>query len=176
MRKESGTNSRKTIEKNRRIQMKDLCLKLVSLIPPQHFRQVEKEYLTQHDQLEQAASYIQQLSARVEEMSRRKVQAQAAAAAAANDCTKRGPPSTSRLVSPVLKFRVFGPSLEVVLISGLRRNFSLHQLINILEDEGAEVDTVNLSTIGDKVFHTIHAQVDQRQHFCTRSCTRFNCI
>ncbi|KAL0463117.1 UNVERIFIED_CONTAM: hypothetical protein Slati_0199300 [Sesamum latifolium] len=64
---------------------------------------------------------------------------------------------TSRLlVSPVLKFRVFGPCLEVVLISGLRRNFSLHEVtINILDDEGAEVDTVNLSTIGDKVFHTI---------------------
>ncbi|KAL2243957.1 UNVERIFIED_CONTAM: Transcription factor [Sesamum indicum] len=126
----------------------------------------EQENLTQQDQLEQAASYIQQLSARVEEMRRRKAQALAAAAAAANASTKRGPPSTSRLVSPVLKFRVFGQSLEVVLISGLTRNFSLHKVVSILEDEGAEVNTVNLSTIGDKVFHTIHAQVD----------LRFNCI
>ncbi|KAL0440890.1 UNVERIFIED_CONTAM: Transcription factor [Sesamum radiatum] len=162
MRNERGTSSagskveRRTIEKNRRIQMKDLCLKLVSLIPPQHFRPAQKEYLTQQDQLEQAASYIQQLSARVEEMRRKKLQAQAAA----NDSTRRGPPSTSRLVSPVLKFRVLGPILEVVLISGLRRNFSLHQVVNILEDEGAEVDSINLSKIGDKVFHTIHAQVD----------------
>ncbi|KAK4437194.1 Transcription factor [Sesamum alatum] len=164
MRNESGTSSsgskkldRKTVEKNRRIQMKDLCLKLVSLIPPQHFRPA-KDYLTQHDQLEQAASYIQQLSTRVEELRKRKVQA--LAAAAANDSTKKGPPSTSRLVPPCLKFRVFRQSLEVVLISGLRRNFNLHQVVSILEDEGAEVVTVNLSTIGDKVFHTLHAQVD----------------
>ncbi|KAL0285198.1 UNVERIFIED_CONTAM: Transcription factor [Sesamum angustifolium] len=35
----------------------------------------------------------------------------------------------------------------------------LHQIISILEQEGAEVVNVNFSNIGDQIFHTIHAQV-----------------
>ncbi|KAL2515740.1 basic helix-loop-helix (bHLH) DNA-binding superfamily protein [Forsythia ovata] len=62
---------RKTIERNRRIIMKDLCFKLTSLIPPPHSKPA-KEILSQFDQFDQAASYIKQLRERIEELKRRK--------------------------------------------------------------------------------------------------------
>ncbi|KAK4427146.1 Transcription factor [Sesamum alatum] len=148
---------RKTIEKNRRILMKTLCFKLVSLIPDHHFKP-PKELLSQQDQLEQATSYIKLLAERVEEMKRR---TQAVMISNAN-------PSTSNKIntrimrgskSPVLKIRELGSNLEVVLISGLWKNFMLHQVISILEQEGAEVVNVNVSSIDGQIFHTIHAQV-----------------
>ncbi|KAI3454514.1 hypothetical protein Pfo_011177 [Paulownia fortunei] len=149
---------RKTIEKNRRTHMKGLCFKLVSLIPPQHFKP-SKEFLSQLDQLEQAAAYIQQLTARVEEL-RRKTQALRRTGDATNDSPTKGPPIIiSNLDLPVLKIRDLGSCLEVILISGLRKNFMLHQVISILEEEGAEVVTATLSNTDDKIFHTLHAQV-----------------
>lgn len=117
--------------------------------------------MSQQDQLEKVAGYIQKLRARVEELRRRKAQALSNIAGATNDhSTTKGSPSTSRLdLLPVLKLRDLGSSLEVVLISGLRKKFMLHQVITVLEEEGAEVVSASLSNNGDKIFHTLHAQV-----------------
>lgn len=60
---------------------------------------------------------------------------------------------------PILKIRELGSSLEVVLITGIRRKFKLSQVMNIIEQEGAEGVTVNLSNVGDKIFHNVHAKV-----------------
>ncbi|KAI3464070.1 hypothetical protein Pfo_020733 [Paulownia fortunei] len=142
---------RKTIEKNRRIRMKGLCYKLVSLIPADHFKPA-KVY-----QLEQAAGYIKLLRERIEELRRRKTQALMNTDSTIDITSNAVTMSGSNL--PILKIRDLNSSLEVVLISGLRKNFMLHQVISILEQEGAEVVSVSLSTIGDKIFHTLHAQV-----------------
>ncbi|KAI3464229.1 hypothetical protein Pfo_020892 [Paulownia fortunei] len=147
---------RKTIEKNRRIEMKGLCSKLVSIIPADHFNP-EKEFLSQQDQLEQAAGYIKILRERVEELRRRKTQALMNTDPTI-DVTNNAPPIGGSNL-PILRIRDLNSSLEVVLISGLRKNFVLHQVISILEQEGTEAVTVSLSTIGDKIFHTLHAQV-----------------
>ncbi|KAG8388608.1 hypothetical protein BUALT_Bualt02G0143200 [Buddleja alternifolia] len=60
---------------------------------------------------------------------------------------------------PILQIQDSGSNLEVVLISGVRKNFKLHEIISIVQEEGAEVINVSLSHNGDKIFHTIQAQV-----------------
>ncbi|KAF2314693.1 hypothetical protein GH714_030046 [Hevea brasiliensis] len=59
---------------------------------------------------------------------------------------------------PMIELREMGSSIEVILISGLKKNFMLYEVITILEEEGAEVVSASFSTVGDKVFHTVHAQ------------------
>ncbi|XP_011087146.1 uncharacterized protein LOC105168709 [Sesamum indicum] len=150
---------RKTIEKNRRILMKTLCFKLVSLIPDHHFKP-PKELLSQQDQLEQATTYIKLLAARVEEMKRRKTQAvMTSTTANPTRSSKNNAGFMGRSKPPVVKIRELGSNLEVVLISGLCKTVMLHQVISIIEQEGAEVVNVNLSNIAGQIFHTIHAQV-----------------
>ncbi|KAK4427148.1 Transcription factor [Sesamum alatum] len=149
---------RKTIEKNRRVRMKNLCCKLVSLIPDHHFKQ-PKESLSLQDQVEQSTSYIKGLSGRVEELRGRKTQGvmMSSADPTTSNKTSTGIMGGSKL--PVLEIRELGSNLEVVLISGLCKNFMLHQVISILEQEGAEVVSVNFSNIDGQIIHTIHAQV-----------------
>ncbi|KAK6153310.1 hypothetical protein DH2020_012949 [Rehmannia glutinosa] len=147
---------RKTIEKNRRIQMKGLCIKLVSLIPDDHFKPPKvilktQEFLSQQDQLEQAADYIKLLTERIEELRKRR-------ALMNSDATTKNDVTTEGSNLPVLKISDLNSSLEVVLISGIWKKLRLDQVISIIEEEGAQVVTVSLSNIGDKIFHTIHAQ------------------
>ncbi|KAL2492716.1 basic helix-loop-helix (bHLH) DNA-binding superfamily protein [Abeliophyllum distichum] len=146
---------RKTIERNRRILMKDLCFKLTSLIPPQHSKPA-KELLSQLDQLDQAANYIKQLGERIGELKRRK---RLLALRTADETNNSINNSVIGLKLPILKFTDLGCSFEVVLISGHKKKFVLYQVISILEDGGAEVVTVSLSNIDDNVFLTLHAKV-----------------
>ncbi|KAL2253969.1 UNVERIFIED_CONTAM: Transcription factor [Sesamum indicum] len=112
---------------------------------------MQVEELSQKDQVEQATTYIKLLTQRVEEMRRRKSQALMTASASTSIM------GGSKL--PVLEIRELGSNLEVVLISGLCKTFMLHQIISILQEEGAEVVNVNVSNIAGQTFHTIHAQV-----------------
>ncbi|KAL2492723.1 basic helix-loop-helix (bHLH) DNA-binding superfamily protein [Abeliophyllum distichum] len=146
---------RKTIERNRRILMKDLFFKLTSLIPPQHSKPA-KELLSQLDQLDQAANYIKQLGERIGELKRRK---RLLALRTADETNNSINNSVIGLKLPILKFTDLGCSFEVVLISGHKKKFMLYQVISILEDGGSEVVTVSLSNIGDNVFLILHAQV-----------------
>ncbi|KAL3716889.1 hypothetical protein ACJRO7_008465 [Eucalyptus globulus] len=161
MKKSTSSNQspkveRRTMEKNRRIHMNILCSKLASLIP-QHDVTTSKQ-----DQLDQAASYIKQLKERIDGLKLRKDQAV---------LKSEGIDTSSSLTSsidqeaklgfvlPVLQLREYGLGLEVILISGRRKNFMLYEVINILEEEGAEVVSASFSVVGDKIFHTLHAQV-----------------
>ncbi|KAL2492717.1 basic helix-loop-helix (bHLH) DNA-binding superfamily protein [Abeliophyllum distichum] len=146
---------RKTIERNRRILMKDLCFKLTSLIPPQHSKPA-KELISQLDQLDQATSYIKQLRERMEELKRRK---RLLAVSTADETNNSIPNSVIGLKLPILRFRDLGCTFEVVLISGHKKRFMLCQVISILEGGGTEVVTASLSNIGDNVFLTLDAQV-----------------
>ncbi|CAI9753930.1 unnamed protein product [Fraxinus pennsylvanica] len=147
---------RKAIEKNRRIVMKDLCFKLNSLIPPQHMKPA-KEVLSQQDLFDQAASYIKQLKEGIEELKSRKRLLDLSTADEANNSIRDSVMYGVKL--PFLRFRDFGCSFEVVLISGNTKKFMLHEVIRILEGGGAEVVTANLSNIGVNVFLTLHAKV-----------------
>ncbi|KAG5223062.1 transcription factor bHLH [Salix suchowensis] len=155
---ESSSLDRKTVERNRRIHMKGLCLKLASLLPHPHVCKPSKDMLSQQDQLELAACYIKQLRERVEGLQRAKEEQATTAPRTSSSAM------TSLMIGlslPVVELRDFGSSIEVVLISGLNKNFMFYEVINVLGEEGAEVVSASYSTVGDKVFHTIHAQVFQ---------------
>ncbi|XP_050377967.1 transcription factor bHLH162-like [Argentina anserina] len=157
---------RKTAERNRRIQMKGLCFKLASMVPPQHCKSSKsKEMMTQQSQLDLAASYIKQLTERIEILKERKEKELSSQLGTSNkpsmnDVNNRACKTAvagSRL--PLIKMSELGSSIEVLLISGLNKNFMFYEVITVLQEEGAEVVSANFSTVGNKVFHTIHAQV-----------------
>ncbi|KDP31114.1 hypothetical protein JCGZ_11490 [Jatropha curcas] len=147
---------RKTVEKNRRIHMKALCFKLASVIPSQHFKH-HKDMLSQQDQLDHAAAYIKNLKERIEKLEKKKERTLGSLSEANNNNAMNE--MMMSLTLPMFELRDLGNSIEVVLISGSKRNFMLHEVITILEEEGAEVVSASYTTVGDKVFHTIHAQV-----------------
>ncbi|XP_047961656.1 transcription factor bHLH162-like, partial [Salvia hispanica] len=101
---------RKTIEKNRRIRMKALSFKLVSIIPDRHFSQ-PKEFLSRQDQIDEAAAYIKILTERIEALIRRKAQL-------INHGAKTNYVARTSSKPPILTVRELGYGVEVVLISG----------------------------------------------------------
>ncbi|CAN0890268.1 Transcription factor bHLH162 [Linum grandiflorum] len=153
---------RKTVEKNRRILMKDLCLRLVSLIPPSYFNTSHQHLMSQPDQVDHAASYITQLSQRIEKLKKKKEDLAATATATSTSRHHQGIDDhdhDQRPTKVVVEVRESGPIIEVTLISGVHKSFMLHEVLSIIEQEGAEVVTVNFSTVGGQTFHTIHARV-----------------
>ncbi|XP_026378601.1 transcription factor bHLH162-like [Papaver somniferum] len=135
---------RKTIEKNRRIHMKSLCFKLVSLIPPttstDHQNHSSKKDIPQTDLIDQAANYIQEQRKRIDKLKRKK------------DLL-----TTTWLPEYYKDFD--SNTLEVVLITGMNEHFMYYQLITVLEEEGAEVVNASFATVNDKIFYTVHSQV-----------------
>nr|XP_027122695.1 transcription factor bHLH162-like [Coffea arabica] len=146
---------RKTVERNRRIRMNGLIHELTSLVPPQHFVP-SKEQLSQRDQIDQVAAYIMQLKDRVEkprktkELVKRKIKTK-------GSNTGNSAIPGSRI--PVVKIREIGSSLEVVLVTGLGKNFGLHEVIIVLEEQGVEVVSISISTMDNRICHILHAQV-----------------
>ncbi|KAI3970517.1 hypothetical protein MKX01_024164 [Papaver californicum] len=180
----SGTIDRKTIEKNRRIHMKALCFKLVSLTSPtraagigSHKNSSNKDICRQIDQLDHAACYIQKLKGRIDELQTRK---QLAMASTRSINTSESTyvrhniedyhqdiitsnvifiAGINLLNLPILEVRDFDTTLEVVLITALNKNYMFYELITVMEKEGAEVIHASFSVVNDKIFHTIHSQV-----------------
>ncbi|CAL5418943.1 unnamed protein product [Camellia sinensis] len=141
----SGRSSkvdRNEIEKNRRLQHKDLYSKLASFIP----NQPSEKGLPLRDMLEQATKYVVELKQNVEELKRRK-------AALKGD---EGGSKKERL--PVLMVRHMGSALEVILSAGLDKKFKLHEVLSVLKEEGLEVVGASYSNVENQTFYTIHAQ------------------
>ncbi|KAL6578141.1 hypothetical protein OROMI_010469 [Orobanche minor] len=147
---------RKTVERNRRIHTKDLCFKLSSVIPPRYLK-TSRDRLSQPDQLDQATSYIKEIIKRIDELNRTKAEILRSLGRSGTAAGKRDQVTGSE--RPVVELRDLGSSMEVVIISSLDKECMLFQLIGILEGEGAQVVSANFSSLGDNVFHTIHAQV-----------------
>ncbi|KAL1551277.1 transcription factor bHLH168-like protein [Salvia divinorum] len=141
---------RKTIEKNRRVRMKALGFKLASIIPDGHLRK-SKEFLSHLDQIDEAAAYIKIVRDRIEALKGRKAQL-----INSGNVTKAAIGSETL---PILTVKELGFCVEVMLISGLNKNFMLGQVISIIEQEAAEVLAVNISRVGDNIVHTLHAQI-----------------
>ncbi|XVF09264.1 hypothetical protein REPUB_Repub07fG0077700 [Reevesia pubescens] len=150
----SSKPDRKTIERNRRVHMKSLCFKLASLIPHHHFKP-SKEIISQQDQLDLAAAYIKHLRERIEKLKEIKEEAMISMEASSNIMNTT---ASVGLSLPVVELRDLGSSIEVILITGLNKNFMFYEIISILEQEGAEVLSASFSTVGGKIFHTLHAQ------------------
>ncbi|KAK1373254.1 Transcription factor bHLH36 like [Heracleum sosnowskyi] len=144
---------RKTVEKNRRVHMKQLCNQLTSLIPPHHFN-LSRELLTVQDQVDQATAYIKQLKERRDEL---KVKKEVLTLMSENG--NISPPVSASFTMPVVELRESGSSnLEVLVVSSLENNIRLCNVIGVLQEEEADVVGTNISTVGDRVFHIVHAQ------------------
>ncbi|KAG6635226.1 transcription factor bHLH162-like [Carya illinoinensis] len=141
---------RRTVERNRRIHMKGLCFKLASLIPDLHYFKPSRDMVSQQDKLDYATRYITQLRERIEKLKRRK---ERAVAVSLGNSSNMGIGSSL----PIVDLRDLGSSIEVILISGLQKNF-MYEVTCILQEEGGEVVSSSFHTVGDKIFHTIHAQ------------------
>ncbi|XP_062206285.1 transcription factor bHLH167-like [Phragmites australis] len=154
---------RKDVEKNRRLHMKGLSLKLSSLLPPaaKHASLLSeaaaanpsKDTVTRLDHLDNAAAYIKQLKERIEELKQRKD-----GGGHSSSCHTQGTAAAAGVLMPMVEARYQDGTLDVVLISDAGRPFKLHEVITVLEQEGAEVVSASFSAVGDKIFYTIHSQ------------------
>lgn len=115
-----------------------------------------QEHLSQQEQLEHAATYIKELRERIEELKGRKEEAIMEESGRGK---YRSNINDGGLSLPMVELRDMGSSIEVNVISGLNKNFMSYQVIRILQEEGADVVSASFNTVGDKIFHTFHAQV-----------------
>ncbi|XP_051220271.1 transcription factor bHLH162 [Lolium perenne] len=168
----SGTMTvdRKEVERERRQHMKELCAQLVSLIPKEHCPSTDT--LSLLGSLDEATTYINKLKERVDELHQRRSFAQAEARLRGGACscvsTLMNCGTGSKLesvkaekasVAPVVEVRYHvDSSMEVFLICSTERSIKLHEVITILEEEGAEVVNANHSVAGHKIFYTIHSR------------------
>ncbi|KAI3913890.1 hypothetical protein MKW92_019341 [Papaver armeniacum] len=176
--KKSGKIDRKTIEKNRRIQMKALCFKLASLITPTSSTIVHQKHSSnkdackpQIDQFDNAAAYIQELRKRMDELKRKKqslIHGGGQEIISINSSTSSSLSSSTSTMTdtnlpganlPILEVKDLEDAMVVVVVTGLNKNFMLYELITILEEHGAEVVSASFAAVNDKIYHTIHSRV-----------------
>ncbi|KAI3976281.1 hypothetical protein MKX01_021823, partial [Papaver californicum] len=151
-------------EKNRRIHMKALCFKLVSLIPPNtdHQNHTYKKDSPQTDLIDQAANYIQELL-RIDELKRKKDLLTTTSLPSTINNTKNNIDIhcgdqdiiTSNVVVPSLSTCSSSNTYTktVVLVTGLNKHFMYYQVITVLEEEGAEVVNASYATVSNKNFY-----------------------
>ncbi|RLN22747.1 hypothetical protein C2845_PM07G04200 [Panicum miliaceum] len=126
--------------------------------------------------MDEAAAYNKKLKERVDELQQKRSSAQLMAAGTRGGGGGRSAASTSAASggtrseeeaaaeeaaeAPVVEVvhHHDGSSLDVVLISSVERPFKLHEVVTVLEEEGAEIINANLSVAGRRVFHTIHCR------------------
>ncbi|XP_048500337.1 transcription factor bHLH168-like [Beta vulgaris subsp. vulgaris] len=159
----SNQEQKKVAEKNWRNRINDLCSDLTSIVPPEHF-QPFKDMLSQADKIEQATNYIVELRERVDNLNKRKGQLemtgnQEAGTSSNQQNTTLNDVTMADSALPIIDVKDLGSSLEVQLVMTLEDNIMLHEVIRILEEEGAEVVNATFSTSGNKVIHTLHAKV-----------------
>ncbi|KAL7213053.1 hypothetical protein ACSBR2_015706 [Camellia fascicularis] len=150
----SSITDRKTIEKNRRNQMKTLYSKLHSLVHP-HNTKLEAMSLT--DQIDEAANYIKKLQKNLEKLKQKRDSLMGV------EKPKARMKSTTNvgLRSPQIEINVMGSALDVVLITGLDCQFMFNETIRVIHEEGAEIVNASFSVVDDTVFHTIHSKVGE---------------
>ncbi|KAK4589910.1 hypothetical protein RGQ29_020477 [Quercus rubra] len=151
----SSRTDRKTIERNRRNQMKDLYSQLHSLVPHQTSRGLQ-EVTSLPDQLDEAANYIKRLQTKLERMKEKKNNLMGIheKSNASTDCGM-----TMGFKPPQIEIHEVGSALEVVLITGLDFQFMFKETIRVLHEEGAEIVNASFTVVEDTVFHTIHSKV-----------------
>ncbi|URD72921.1 Transcription factor bHLH36 [Musa troglodytarum] len=142
---EGAKIERRTVERNRRICMKNLCLELTSLIPTD--TTMPKRAMRDQDQLDQAFNYIKVLRGRVEKLKQKKEMRSA----------------TAELHFVLVEVRSMDSTLLVSFVSGSRSSYMFRKVIGVLEEEGAEVTSASFNLVGGRIFHTIHCQA-----FCPR--------
>ncbi|CAI9087435.1 OLC1v1021502C2 [Oldenlandia corymbosa var. corymbosa] len=142
----SSKADRKTIEKNRRNQMKTLLTQLNSLVP----HQSNKEALSLPDRIGEAISYIKTKQIRLEELKEKR------------DSLiepKKSKNVMGSLREPHVDVQEMGSALQVVLITGSDCRFMFREAIRVLHEEGAQVVNASFYVAGDTIFHTLHSKL-----------------
>ncbi|KAK9936385.1 hypothetical protein M0R45_013230 [Rubus argutus] len=154
----SSRADRKTIEKNRRNQMKALYSKLNSLLPHQRSR-----LRLLPDQIDEAVNYIKKLQTNLEKMRDKKDSLMGVEKITHNNNGGFGGGilNLGGLRSPQIEIREMGSALEVVLITGLDCQFMFDESIRVLLEEGADIVNASFTVVGHTIFHTIHSKIGE---------------
>ncbi|XP_044466796.1 transcription factor bHLH167-like [Mangifera indica] len=131
-------------ERDRRMYMKDQLSQLASLIPLQSAR------FTVPEILDKATSYIKQLQENEERLKRRKEQLKGEEKTTCNTSTDE--------LRTKMTIRHYDSTVEVNLICALDKNFLLHEVISVLQEEAAEVVEASQHTAGDKLIFIIKSK------------------
>ncbi|KAK3010249.1 hypothetical protein RJ639_010821 [Escallonia herrerae] len=156
----SSRVDRKTIEKNRRNEMKALYSQLKSLVPSSSRVLSLTLTLSQNTHTHRengAAKYIKKLQIKLERMKEKKESLMGVEKPDARLSRE----TMVGLRPPQIDVREVGSALEVVLVTGLDCKFLFNKTIRLLHEEGAEVVNANYSVLDDAAFHTIHSKVGQ---------------
>ncbi|KAI3466680.1 hypothetical protein Pfo_023343 [Paulownia fortunei] len=155
----SSRADRKTVEKNRRNQMKALYSKLSSLVPHQD----PMEVVSISDQLEGAANYIKKLQVNLGEMKQKRNRLMGLYSANLSSSRFSSNSAPGELIKlPNIDIHVSGSALEVVLMTGLNNQFMFTETIRMLQEEGAQVVSASYSVADHTTFHTIHSKIGER--------------
>ncbi|KAL6197166.1 hypothetical protein ACLB2K_032778 [Fragaria x ananassa] len=146
---------RKTIEKNRRNQMKALYSELNSLLP---HHQHSREVTSLPDQIDAAVNYIKKLQTNLEKMRAKKDRHMGVERITNN---RNGAYGSVLNGSPQIEIRETGSALDVVLITGLDFQFMFEGAIRLLLEEGADIVNASFSVVDDTTFHTIHSKIGE---------------
>ncbi|XP_074267762.1 transcription factor bHLH162-like [Silene latifolia] len=161
----SSRKDRKTIEKNRRNQMKDLYSQLNSLVPQDASR--SRDGMPLPDQIDEATNYITQLHGNVENLRQQRDSLRGGGSGSGSGGSGSGSGSsrgrrTGLSNSPVqVQINETGGALEIILVTGLECQFVFTEAMRILSEENVDVIDANYSVVESTVFHTIHAQVGE---------------
>ena len=111
--------------------------------------------------LDEATSQVKQMRARIEELKLRKAQAEGLYDHQNSYMDHhQSATGSSRISTPVLAIGSGDDSIvEVNLISGANNNFKLHDIIRVLQEEGAEVVSLSYHNARDHIIYTIKSQV-----------------
>ena len=182
----SSRVDRKELERDRRQYMKDLFSRLGFLLPTPlskvctllyslffvlffslHCELMKFAHVCMHgsrhiqqslpELLDQATTHVKQLGQRVEMLKQKK---QLLEGSGTDDqITGIRDHMMGGAWSPVLTVSDLGSMLEVCVKSGSNKKFMLHQVIQVLVEEAAQVVALSYSNVGDRIFYTINAEV-----------------
>uniref|UniRef100_A0A0E0JD65 BHLH domain-containing protein n=1 Tax=Oryza punctata TaxID=4537 RepID=A0A0E0JD65_ORYPU len=152
---------RKEMERRRRQDMKGLCIKLASLVPKEHYSKSKGATRSQLSSLDEAAVYIRKLKERVDELQHRRRMHMTVAAAGQSTSGGGGSEEdemTMRRGDVVVEVQEGSSSLDVVLICSAARPVKFHDVITVLEEEGADIINANFSLAAHKIYYTIYSR------------------
>ena len=110
------------------------------------------------EMLDQATTHVKQLGQRVE-MLKQKKQLLEGSSSIDDQTTGIRDHMMGGAWLPVLTVSDLGSMLEVCVKSGSNKKFMLHQVIQVLVEEAAQVVALSYSNVGDRIFYKINAQV-----------------
>ncbi|XP_021295845.1 transcription factor bHLH162-like [Herrania umbratica] len=136
---------RNSIERERRLNMRNLLSRLFPLLPPQPTE------MSIPDMVELATIYVKQLQRQLEEIKKRKMQLEGESEAVCR--------VTRKTISPVLDIIDSNSTTRVNLITGSNMKFTLSEIISVIEEEGAAVIGVTYNNAGETMnILSVHCQ------------------